>query len=316
MRPRFVIASRGSKLALTQSELVAAFVRAAHPGIEMTVRAVTTRGDRDRRPFTEIAGKNLFTSEVEREVVEKRADIAVHSAKDLTAQLNPDCVIVCVPRRAARHDVVVGGTGTSAEERLGRLPEGAPVGTSSIRRRALLAEARPDLEAVEFRGNLDTRLRKLGAGDAAAALLAAAGIERLGITDEVDPAPLDPTWWVLAPAQGALAIEARRDRADLAELFAPLEDERARAEVECERAFGLRLEGGCALPLGCCAHSDDRALVVTGYVGRPDGSQAIRDRVSGPFSDASALGRELADAILLGGGDDILEDVRGEAAER
>ncbi|HVM35302.1 MAG TPA: hydroxymethylbilane synthase [Actinomycetota bacterium] len=316
MRARFVIASRGSKLALAQSEQVAAFVRTARPGLEVTIRTVTTKGDIDRRPFTEIAGKNLFTSEVEREVVENRADVAVHSAKDLTAQLHPDCLIVCVPRRAARHDVVVGGTGTSAEERLGRLPDGARVGTSSIRRRALLAEARPDLEAVEFRGNLDTRLRKLRAGEAAAALLAAAGIERLGITEEVNPVPLDPTWWVPAPAQGALAVEARRDRPDLAELFSSLEDERTRAEIECERAFGLRLEGGCALPLGCCADSDDRALVVTGYVGRPDGSQAIRDRVSGPFSDASALGRELADALLSGGGDDILDDVRAEAAER
>lgn len=313
MGTRLVIAGRGSKLARAQSEQIAAFVRARKPDTQVTIRTVTTRGDRDRRPFIEIAGKNLFTSEVEREVVEGRADIAVHSAKDLTAELHPACTIVCVPSRAARYDVVVGGEGATAHERLGRLPDGAPVGTSSIRRRALLAEARPDLEAVEFRGNLDTRLRKLRSGEAAAALLAAAGIERLGMTDEVDPAPLDPTWWVPAPAQGALAVEARRDRPDLVELFAALEDPDARAEVECERAFGARLEGGCALPLGCCAEAADGGLVVTGYVGHPDGSHAIRDRTSGPLAAAAALGRELAEAILAGGGDDILEDVRAEA---
>lgn len=313
---RLVVARRGSKLAVTQAEQVAVRLRAVDPSIEIEFRSVTTTGDRDRRPFWAIGGKGLFTSEVEREVVEGRADIAVHSAKDLTAALHPDCTIVCVPPREAAVDVVVGGTGRTGEERLGRLDDGAPVGTSSMRRRALLAEGRPELNVVEFRGNLDTRLRKVRDGDVAAAVLAAAGIERLGLTTEVDPAPLDPAWWVPAPAQGALAVEARADRADLAEMFAALDDERARAEIECERAFGARLEGGCSIPLGCHAETRDGTLVATGFVGRPDGTHGIRDRVSGPPSAAAGLGLELAGAILAGGGGDILDDLHAESDER
>ncbi|MGH2820651.1 MAG: hydroxymethylbilane synthase, partial [Actinomycetota bacterium] len=161
---RLVISSRGSRLALKQADMVSELVRGIHPSIAIEVRTVKTSGDRDQRPFGAIGGKGLFTSEVEREVAEGRADVAVHSAKDLTAELAPGCAIVCVPRRGPVHDVVVGGGGARGEERLAALPAGGRIGTSSMRRRALLAEVRPDLEAVELRGNLDTRLRKIASG--------------------------------------------------------------------------------------------------------------------------------------------------------
>ena len=303
-----VIASRGSRLALRQSEIVADLVRAAHPGIETEIRTVTTTGDRDARPFGEIGGKGLFTSEVEREVVEGRADIAVHSAKDLTAALHEGCTIVCVPPRASVDDVVVGSTGASGEERLASLDEGAQVGTSSIRRRALLAEARPDLDVVDFRGNLDTRLRKVAEGQVAAAILAAAGLERL-VGAEVDAAPLDPSRWVPAPAQGALAVEALVERDDIADLFVGLGDPRSAAEVACERSFGARLEGGCSIPLGCLARADGNNLRVLGYLGDPYGGQSLRDRISGSVNEPEKLGRELAEAILASGGDEILAEL-------
>ena len=308
------IATRGSRLALRQTEIVAGLLRSASPAIEVAVVTVSTKGDTDARPYAEIGGKGLFMSEVEREVLEGRADLAVHSAKDLTAELAPGCAIVCVPRRAASHDVVVGGGRGDGAERLGSLSAGAVVGTSSMRRRALLAEARPDLEVVELRGNLDTRLEKVDRGDVDAAILAAAGIERLGA--DVSVGALDPDTWVPAPAQGALAIEGLLDRHDLAALLAPLEDAVSRAEVTAERAFASGLEGGCSVPLGCRAVVADGHLLMSGYLGWPDGSQSFRDRISGRPEDAEALGRELADAIRSCGGNELLHELRDEELPR
>ncbi len=306
-----VLATRGSKLALKQAAITSALITVAHPDVTIEVRTVKTTGDKDRRPFSEIGGKGLFTSEVEREVAEGRAHLAVHSAKDLTAAIGPGCTIAAVPPRERSEDVIVGGSG-SAMDRLSSLAAGARVGTSSIRRRALLAEARDDLECVEFRGNLDTRLRKIADGEVDAALLAAAGIARLGMWDEADPAPLDPTWWVPPPGQGALAIEARAGDTEVLEILNALDDPEARATLEVERAFSERLEGGCSVPLGCFAQVDGDRLMVTGYLGHPSGTHAIRDRISGGLSDARAIGIELAEAIISGGGDDILEELGGE----
>jgi len=307
-----VIASRGSLLALRQAETVAAALARLHPGLETSIRIIKTQGDIDRRPFAEIGGKGLFTTEVERAVVEGEADIAVHSAKDLTSEIHPDCSLVCVPERAPRADVVVGGDGASGEERLGSLPSGARVGTSSLRRTALLAEVRPDLEVTEFRGNLDTRLAKVAKGEVDAAILAAAGIARLEVwsPDEIRSASLGIDWWVPAPGQGALAIEGRTEDAATAALFASWDDAATRAELECERAFSARMEGGCSVPLGCAAvASGGNSLTVTGFLGLPDGSRGMRDRISGPPTAAASMGRELAQAIIEGGGDEILEEL-------
>jgi hydroxymethylbilane synthase len=303
------VASRGSALALTQAEGVAQALRDAHPGLEVTVVPIRTRGDADQRPFAAIGGKGFFVAEVEQAVVDGRADLAVHSAKDLTAQLAPECSILAVPPRAPAHDVVVGSSGDSGQERLGSLPSGAVIGTSSMRRRTLLAEARPDLETVELRGNLDTRLRKVADGEVDAAVLAAAGLERLGVPAGTG-APLDDDWWTPAPGQGALAIEGRTDRVDLRELLEPLNDAVSAAELACERAFSARLEGGCSVPLGCLARTSKGRMTVAGYLGSPFGDRGLRDRISGPVSAAAELGAELADAIYAAGGRDIIEELQ------
>jgi len=308
---RIVIASRGSKLALRQTEILTRELRAQKPSLEVEVLVVSTTGDRDKnRSFADLGTKGIFSSEVEREVLDGRADVALHSAKDLTAQLADECALICVPERADVRDVVAGGEGDGGEERLNALPPGARVGTSSMRRRVLLAEMRPDLEVVEFRGNLDTRLRKVAEGEVDAAILAAAGIARLGGVERSSFGPLDPGRWVPAPGQGALAVEARADRADLVALFAGIGDLQAAAEVECERAFSDRLEGGCSVPLGCQAVASDGSLFVNGLLGSPHADQVLRDRISGPLAQASALGAELAEAILEAGGTEILEDIK------
>ena len=290
-------------------------VRGARLGIGIEVVTVKTAGDRDQRAFAEIGAKGIFTSEVEREVVEGRADVAVHSAKDLTADLAPGCSIICVPPRASAADVVVGGTGTSGEERLGRLSEGARVGTSSARRRALLAETRPDIEVADFRGNIDTRLRKVADGEVDVAILAAAGIARLA-GDDADVAPLDEERWIPAPGQGAIAVEARLEDDDIAELFVGLGDPNAAAEIACERAFAAQLEGGCSVPLGCRARTEEGRLVVSGFLSTIDAAHTLRDKTSGPADQAEALGRELALAILDAGGDDIVAELREDEAPR
>ena len=301
-------------MALTQTTTVADLLRRAHPGLKVDILEVTTKGDRDQRAFADIGGKGLFTSEVERALLENAADLAVHSAKDLTAELGEGCEILCVPRRASRHDVVVGGTGANGEERIMALTPGALVGTSSMRRRALLMELRQDLEVVEFRGNLDTRLRKVASGEVDVAVLAAAGIERLGEGTRIEGS-LDPDRWVPAPGQGCLAIEALTARDDLRALLGPLEDPSARAELTCERAFSQRLEGGCSVPLGCNASVDGNRIFATGFLGSPSGD-AIRQRLSGAVAEAPAVGIALAEEVLGAGGDAILNQLEGRSTPR
>ncbi|MDQ3879046.1 MAG: hydroxymethylbilane synthase [Actinomycetota bacterium] len=307
-----VIASRGSRLALIQADTVARAISQARPDVSVGVETITTTGDRDQRPFGVIGGKGLFSSEVERAVAEGTCDLAVHSAKDLTADLAPGCTLAAFLPRGSVHDVVVGGVGATGEERLLGLPAGALVGTSSMRRRALMSELRSDIELVELRGNLDTRLKKVANGEVAAAILAAAGIERLEA--DADTAPLDPSRWIPAPAQGAIAVEARIDRPDVLELLAAIDDADTRAEVSCERAFAERLEGGCSVPLGCLARANGSELVVTAFLGDFDGGLGLRDRISGPTAEAAALGSELAVALLNAGGDEILAAIRSESA--
>jgi hydroxymethylbilane synthase len=303
-----IIATRGSKLALAQVEIVSRQLRETYPDLEIEMKVVKTTGDTDQRPFSEIGGKGLFTTEVERELLAGTADVAVHSAKDLTAELAEGCSIIALPARASVHDVVIGGTGASGEERLGRLPAGAKVGTSSLRRRALLLEARPDVDAVEFRGNVDTRLRKVKDGEVDVAIIAAAGIERLGVGSE--GAPLDMSRWLPAPAQGAIAVEALSERDDLRQLFAAIDDAVARATVTAERSFARVMEGGCSVPLGCRAQVTPRALILDGFLGLPDGSHSMRDRISGGAHEAAALGAELAKAIISCGGREILDELQ------
>lgn len=295
-------------MALAQTALAEGLLKAARPGIETETVIIRTSGDRDRRPFAEIGGKGLFTTEVEGAVVRGDADIGVHSAKDLTAEIAPGCSIHIVDRGPV-HDVVVGGAGGTGEERLAGLVAGTTVGTSSMRRRSQLAAVRPDIVAVELRGNVETRVARVDSGEIGAAILAAAGLARAGLLP--DGGELDPWTWVPAPAQGAIAIEAAMVSDELGALLDEVTDAPASAEVACERAFSARLEGGCSIPLGCLAALTENTIAAAGFLGDQSGA-GISERLTGSAEDPEGLGVALAESVLKLGGEAMLAAIRPE----
>jgi len=247
VRDRIVIGSRGSKLALVQSNFVAGLLRAASPGLTVDIEVISTRGDRIvDRPLAEIGGKGLFTEELEAALRDKSIDLAVHSLKDLPVQNPGGLTVGAIPKRATPNDALVAREATS----LATLREGARLGTSSLRRKAQLLIARPDLKIVDLRGNVDTRIAKvLERGELDAAVLACAGLERIGragvITEVLKPEVMLP-----APGQGALGIQCRADDAEVLTLLGTLDDADTRAEVTAERALLEGLGGGCQAPIG------------------------------------------------------------------
>jgi hydroxymethylbilane synthase len=235
--------------------------------------------------------------ELEEALLDGRADLAVHSAKDVPGQLPDGLSIVGVPARADPRDAICGAAGVAA------IPEGAVVGTSSLRRRSQLLAVRPDLAVEDMRGNVDTRLKKLRDREFDAIVLARAGLDRLGVDEgePVDAATLTP-----APGQGSLALEARSDDGDIAELAATITDRQALIELTAERAAVTALDATCHTPVGAHARLEEDRLTIEGYAGLPDGSAWIRDRLDGDVADPSALGRELGERMLAAGAGALL----------
>jgi hydroxymethylbilane synthase len=294
------IATRASALALAQARAVAA----ALPG-ETEIVEVTTAGDRGAAPGSD---KSRWVAELERAVLDGEADVAVHSAKDVPGTLAAGLDIVAVPVRADARDALCGAASLDA------LPAGARVGTQSLRRRALLMAARTDLDIVPLGGNVDTRLRKLGDGAADALVLAHAGLERLGRTDEAG-AVLDPESFVPAPGQGALALETRAGDDGARAALAPLNDPGAAACLAAERALAADLGGSCHTPIG--AHAAPVAggrLCLHAFVGLPDGSAWVRDVLEGSAAEPKRLGRDAAARLLAAGARELLDAAEAEAA--
>lgn len=286
------VATRGSALALWQARHVASLLRAAHPGLEVTEVIVETAGDRNREvPISAIGGRGVFTKEVQAAVLDGRADLAVHSAKDLpsSAELQPEgLVLAAVPERADPRDALVGAT-------LDAIPPGGTVGTGSVRRRAQLADRRPDLTFAELRGNIDTRLAK--APDFAAIVVAYAALQRLERTDAVAEV-LEPTVMLPQVAQGALAIESRPETVAL---LAAIEHAPTRRCVDAERSWLATLGGGCDLPAGAfCTVNDDGTLRLRAVLATYDGRIVLRDENDGD-------GVALAERMLANGGAHLLE---------
>lgn len=304
MTMRVRIATRGSRLALAQTNWVAAKIRESHPSWVTEVVIVRTSGDRfSEQPLTALGGKGLFVKEIEEALLNGEADCAVHSAKDLPAQITPELVFAAVPCREDPSDVLVTECGYSLEE----VPRGAVLGTSSPRRAALLRWLRPGVRVVPCRGNVDTRLDKLMRGEVDGLLLAMAGLRRLGIWDDRF-VRVDPMLIVPAVGQGALVVETRAD--GWAERLSFLHDRVAGCTLEAERAFLAAVGGSCHTSLGAHAAVRGQELVLHGVIADPTGCQVVRGVSRGSPENAVEVGRELAAQLLRCGGEKFLQGER------
>lgn len=308
-RANLILGTRGSKLALHQSEWFQSRIHAVMPDVQVTLRKIQTSGDKIVDvPLAKIGGKGLFVKEIEEALLAGEIDLAVHSMKDVPAQLPKGLEILCVPPREDARDALISRDGRSFKD----LPQGATIGTASLRRQAQLLNARPDLRIVMLRGNLDTRLRKLKEGQFDAIVLAAAGLHRLAWAHEITEY-LDPSVSLPAIGQGALGIEGRSDDQFVRSVLDRLNDRATATTVTAERAFLARLEGGCQVPIAACATLSDGQVMLDGLVAGVDGKTVLRDRIQGSSQDTHALGVQLAERLLARGGDKILRDIYGTA---
>jgi hydroxymethylbilane synthase len=301
---QLTIGTRGSKLALAQTELIRSAIQRIDPGIEIAVTRITTKGDQILdRPLSAIGDKGLFVGEIEQALRDGVVDLAVHSAKDLPSDLPADMTLAAFPERADPRDVLVTRTGT----KLRKLKNGSVIGTSSLRRLCQLRHLRPDLRIEDLRGNVDTRLRRLREGGFDGIILAAAGLERLGLVDQ-SVEYLDRSIMLPAVGQGALAIETRSGDAETIALIQRLDDAVTRVAVTAERAFLRRVSGGCQVPIAAFGSVDDDRLALSGLIGRADGI-FVRALLFGSLGEAEEMGRRLADRLLDAGGRELLRGV-------
>lgn len=296
------IATRRSALALWQAEHVATRLRARHPGLQVELVAMTTRGDQIvDRPLAAIGGKGLFLKELEVAMLERRADIAVHSYKDVPMELEPGFAIAAVLERADAADAFISNDYAHLHE----LPRGARVGTSSLRRQAQLRALRPDLEPVDLRGNVNSRLAKLDAGDYAAVVLACAGIERLGFGARMRER-LAPPAWLPAVAQGAIAVECRQGDGEAMGLLRALDDEVTHRCTDAERAMNLALHGSCTVPIAGYCVETEAGLALWGLVGDAASGRLIRADAQGTADDPVGLGERVGALLREQGADAML----------
>ncbi|WP_421145131.1 hydroxymethylbilane synthase [Aeromonas dhakensis] len=299
------IATRKSPLAMWQANFVKDRLEALYPELQVELVPMSTQGDKILdTPLAKVGGKGLFVKELETAMLEGRADIAVHSMKDVPVEFPEGLGLHTICEREDPRDAFVSNRFTAIDE----LPQGAVVGTSSLRRQCQLRAARPDLVIRDLRGNVNTRLAKLDAGEYDAIILAAAGLKRLEMEHRIT-AFIEPEQSLPANGQGAVGIECRLDDHELHALLAPLEHPETRIRVLTERAMNRALQGGCQVPIGAYALVEGEEVWLRGLVGSPDGSRVIRDEIRGPLADGEALGHTLAQRLLADGADAILAEV-------
>ncbi|MBM4284432.1 MAG: hydroxymethylbilane synthase [Deltaproteobacteria bacterium] len=301
------IGTRGSLLALAQTRWVAAALEERHPGLAAELVVIKTTGDKLKDvPLAQVGGKGLFIKEIEEALLAGEVDLAVHSLKDMPAELPEGCVLGAVPPREDWRDAFLSHRHAS----LSAIPPGGRVGTGSLRRRIQILNRRPDLEVVHLRGNVDTRLKKMETQGLDAIILAAAGLNRLGLS-HLPRAWLTAQEMLPAIGQGALALEIRADDQRMRDLVGGLDHPPSRLAVEAERAFLQRLEGGCLVPVAALGQLAGDEVVLEALIGDLSGVVIFRDRLAGPPRQAADLGRRLADLLLNRGGRDILSQIYG-----
>ena len=303
------VGTRGSRLALAQTGIAIAALKKANPGAKFEIVTISTKGDVDRRPLFTMDEKGIFEKEVNEAVKRGEVDFAVHSLKDVPSDMAEELVVACIPRRAKPNDVLVNDKG----QKLAELPQGAVVGTSSLRRAVQLARARPDLKVKPIRGNVETRVKKVIAGEYDAIVLAEAGLGRLGMKDVIVER-FGVRDFVPAPGQGAIAIVCRRDDKKTMAMLRRIEDPKSRAEISAERALIEKVEGGCRFPLGAVAVTRGDKLTLYASVFSADGSKNIKVAKTGGVAGAEKLGSRVADVLLKQGAGKLAEGWR-EAVE-
>ncbi len=296
------IATRKSPLALWQANYVKDQLMSSYPDLQVELVTMVTKGDvLLDTPLAKVGGKGLFVKELELAMLEERADLAVHSMKDVPVEFPEGLGLVTICKRADPRDAFVSNTYTD----IASLPQGAVVGTCSLRRQCQLKQSRPDIQIKDLRGNVGSRLAKLDAGEYDAIILAAAGLHRLELDDRI-ASYIEPEQSLPAVGQGAVGIECRLNDTHLHELLRAIEDKDTTDRVLCERAMNNTLQGGCQVPIGSYATLEDDQLWLRALVGQPDGSRIIRGEIKGSRTDAEKLGTELAKQLLAQGADEIL----------
>lgn len=301
------IASRASKLAIVQAGIVKDILEKVVPQTEILIEGIHTRGDRDRSDFlykSEFVG--LFTSDVENALLDGRADLAVHSLKDLPTAGSGDLTVAAILKREFVEDALIA---KDRAKSIRQLSPGAAVGTSSLRRIAQLKHARSDLKCVPLRGNVETRVRKVAAGQVDAAVIACAGLSRLGLSDRIS-AVLPPDDFLTAPGQGALAVQVRTADTRLRKIVCQLDDEPTRIATEAERTVLAAMRGGCSIPLGVYAAVSAGSITIHGMIADLEGKQLIRRSASGLVAESKDCALRLTEGLLEAGGQEILQQIR------
>lgn len=300
-------ATRSSPLALVQTKIVIELLKKTHPDIDVKLKTITTKGDRDKTTaLWQLKGYGFFTSQLEQALLDGHADFAVHSFKDMPTELTKGLTIAAIPERNFPEDVIVAGLPVNS---LQDLPSGAKIGTSSPRRIAQLKYLRPDLNVVPIRGNVHTRLEKLKSSDFDGIILARAGLQRLSLAEEISFI-FDPDIFIPAPAQGALAIQTRSDRPDLVKLLANLNHDKTRLAVQTERQVLACLHPGCHAPVGVFAKINDSDIIIKAFVADLDGANYLQKQVEGKVQDSQKLALRLADELIKAGADKIIEKLK------
>jgi len=300
---KIIIGSRGSQLALWQANWVKSQLENLHSNADISIRVITTSGDKIKDvPLSKIGGKGLFVKEIEEALLAKEIDLAVHSMKDVPIEIPPELEISIITKRENPLDALISNNG----KKLADLPQGAAIGTSSLRRSSQLLKYRNDFKIHPLRGNVDTRLKKVAEGKYDAILLASAGLNRLGwsnrITEEISHEIILP-----AMGQGALGIETRLDDTKIYDFIASLNHEQTHYEVSAERALVGKLDGGCQVPIGAYAKIEDNLITLKGLVASLDGKIIHKSEIVGPIEDAINIGQDLGEELLKMGANEILE---------
>ena len=304
------VGSRGSRLAIAQTEIALTALRKIHPGVSFEVVTISTKGDVDKRPLFTMDEKGIFEKEVNEAVRKGDVDFAVHSLKDIPSDLSPDLVVACIPKRASPNDVLVNDKGQKLKE----LATGAIVGTSSLRRAVQLARQRPDIKIRPIRGNVETRVKKVISGEYGAVVLAEAGLTRIGMKDVIVER-FGIRDFVPAPGQGAIAIVCRHNDKSLIRMLRQIDDSRSRAEVLAERALIRKIEGGCRFPLGAVGVTNGDKLTLYTSVFSADGAHNIKAKKVGKASEPEKLGNKVADMLVKQGAMEMAEGWRRAVEE-